>query len=485
MANTKRNGAKKEDLPKGISRLPSGSYRVQISRKGHKPIRKTFEFYGPDTKENQKATIEEAEAWAAQVRQALTQGTYTNIADGPISDLAVKQALKNYQSEVTSKKDPDLAKRDKNRIESMMEEPWAEKGLLDLNRSDVIAFIHDLEQRGLERNHRLKLQKLRTERSDLPDTELEHIKELSQRIKLLEEYKKLQDTYKAARSSDRCSDLETQIRDIEQAEDIKPAAPSTVKNKLTLLSRALKHATKTVNDYQSPVNSEDMPGNNPGRERRLEGDEEERLLKAAKESELPQLELLIQIAIHTALRLGRVLALKWSYIEEVKGGARKHTVIKIPKNIQHHNKKAGTVPVTREIQKFLNKINKAENDDRLFPVSGDQVEYHFRVAREKAGLKDFRFHDLRHEATSRLFERGLDAVQVMSITGHTTTHMLDRYTHYSAVKVLEALEKNEGVANDADVLKSDFAHAAQAAIDAGISMDELMQLLPNLGVGVQ
>ncbi|WP_319025869.1 tyrosine-type recombinase/integrase [Acidithiobacillus ferriphilus] len=44
-------------------------------------------------------------------------------------------------------------------------------------------------------------------------------------------------------------------------------------------------------------------------------------------------------------------------------------------------------------------------------------------------MEDLRFHDLRHEATSRLFEKGLNLMQVAAITGHKTLQMLKRYTH--------------------------------------------------------
>ncbi len=47
-------------------------------------------------------------------------------------------------------------------------------------------------------------------------------------------------------------------------------------------------------------------------------------------------------------------------------------------------------------------------------------------------LQDLRLHDMRHEATSSLFERGLTSMEVASITGHKTLSMLQRYTHLSA-----------------------------------------------------
>ena len=57
-----------------------------------------------------------------------------------------------------------------------------------------------------------------------------------------------------------------------------------------------------------------------------------------------------------------------------------------------------------------------------------------------AGIEDLRFHDLRHEATTRLFEKGLNIMEVASITGHKDLRMLRRYTHLKA----EELAKNLG-----------------------------------------
>lgn len=51
---------------------------------------------------------------------------------------------------------------------------------------------------------------------------------------------------------------------------------------------------------------------------------------------------------------------------------------------------------------------------------------------DRAGLVDLHFYDLRHEATSRLFEKGLNPMEVASITGHKTLQMLKRYTHLNA-----------------------------------------------------
>ena len=54
-----------------------------------------------------------------------------------------------------------------------------------------------------------------------------------------------------------------------------------------------------------------------------------------------------------------------------------------------------------------------------------------KLCRRK-GIHDLHFHDLRHEATSRLFEKGLNPVEVATITGHKDPRMLMRYTHLRA-----------------------------------------------------
>ena len=60
---------------------------------------------------------------------------------------------------------------------------------------------------------------------------------------------------------------------------------------------------------------------------------------------------------------------------------------------------------------------------------------------DRAEILDFRFHDLRHEATSRLFEdKGLDIMEVASITGHKTLQMLKRYMHLRAENLAKKLK---------------------------------------------
>jgi len=96
---------------------------------------------------------------------------------------------------------------------------------------------------------------------------------------------------------------------------------------------------------------------------------------------------------------------------------------------------------------------------RVFPVTDRQVRsaYDYAIARARrryevecarqgvsasAGyLTDLRFHDLRHEATSRLFEMGFDVMEAAAVTGHKTLAMLKNYTHLRAHKLAEKMAR--------------------------------------------
>ena len=77
--------------------------------------------------------------------------------------------------------------------------------------------------------------------------------------------------------------------------------------------------------------------------------------------------------------------------------------------------------------------------DLVFGVSPNAVRLAWEHMRRKAGLEDLRFHDLRHEAISRFFEKGLSMPEVAMISGHRDPRMLFRYTHPKAQEVARKL----------------------------------------------
>ncbi|MGA7069471.1 MAG: tyrosine-type recombinase/integrase [Pseudolabrys sp.] len=78
--------------------------------------------------------------------------------------------------------------------------------------------------------------------------------------------------------------------------------------------------------------------------------------------------------------------------------------------------------------------------DLVFPMSDNSVRLAFERLRARAKMPDFHFHDLRHEAITRLFERGLNIAEVSAISGHKELRMLQRYTHLRAVDLVSRLD---------------------------------------------
>lgn len=72
-------------------------------------------------------------------------------------------------------------------------------------------------------------------------------------------------------------------------------------------------------------------------------------------------------------------------------------------------------------------------------ITASGVKRAFQNAVLRAGLSDLRFHDLRHEATSRFFELGLNSMEAAAITGHKDLRMLKRYTHLDASRLAAKL----------------------------------------------
>ena len=96
------------------------------------------------------------------------------------------------------------------------------------------------------------------------------------------------------------------------------------------------------------------------------------------------------------------------------------------------------VPLTKTARDVLSRLPR--QDDRLFPISANCVRLAWERTRNKAGISDLRFHDLRHEAVSRFFEMGMSVPEVALISGHKDVRQLFRYTHLNPKNVFKKYE---------------------------------------------
>lgn len=169
----------------------------------------------------------------------------------------------------------------------------------------------------------------------------------------------------------------------------------------------------------NPAQMVRKPSAGRGRDRRLKDGELVRLLDALNKT--CEIKIVVLLAIETAMRRAEILSLLWSniYLED------RYLILPDTKNGE-----VRAVPLSTSAISILRSLGR--NTDKVFSIKPDSITRGFKRACKRAGLKDLRFHDLRHEATSRFFELGLNTMEVSAITGHKTLSMLKRYTHLKA-----------------------------------------------------
>lgn len=166
----------------------------------------------------------------------------------------------------------------------------------------------------------------------------------------------------------------------------------------------------------NPISLIRMPKNNPPRERRLKDGEFERLKVAAEKSRSWYLWPIVVLAIETAMRRGEILGLRWEHIDLDK----KTAFLPMTKNGSSR-----WVPLNDEAAAKLTKAPK--ETDRPFPVTDVAFRQAWDRLRTRANITDLTFHDLRHEAISRMFDSGMKIHEVMAVSGHRTASQLFRY----------------------------------------------------------
>lgn len=213
-------------------------------------------------------------------------------------------------------------------------------------------------------------------------------------------------------------------------------SPSTVKKELSTLSRIYVLASREwgIGGAVNPLAGVARPIERNARQRRLEPGELDRLLKAC---ETPMLSLLVRFAIATAARLGELLAVQWS---DVDARTRVMTLRGIDGRGTKNGDQERDVPLSSEALAVLVELRRLPRsvDGRLFYAwkASDSFNHTWRRTCQRAGIEGLRFHDLRREATSQLFEKGaLSETEVAVVTGHKSLAMLKRYTRLRASRL--------------------------------------------------
>jgi integrase len=211
-------------------------------------------------------------------------------------------------------------------------------------------------------------------------------------------------------------------------------SPSTVRLELSLLSNFFDIARIEWGLVkENPVKLVRKPKPAPGRVRRLSPREEKLIMRYCHNFTNPELFAIVTLAIETAMRQGEILALRWEHIDLTK------RIAHLPDT---KNGSSRDVPLTNTAKETLISLG-VSNYGPVFQYTARGLKSAWRVMIKSLNIEDLKFHDLRHEAVSRLTEMStLDMMEVAAISGHKSMAMLKRYTHLKAHKLVKKLDGN-------------------------------------------
>ncbi len=223
---------------------------------------------------------------------------------------------------------------------------------------------------------------------------------------------------------------------------------NTVRLELALLSHVFTIAIQEwrIGLVQNPVALTRKPRLPKSRDQRITREEEASLFAECAKHSNPMLPWVVALAVETGMRKGEIASLRRSHVD------LKRRVVYLPET---KNGGERSVPLTRKAAEVLEEalqypLRPIDTDlifwgDARDPVSGQRKPYDFteawEKARDRAGLSGLHFHDLRHEAVSRLVEAGLSDQEVAAISGHKSMQMLKRYTHLRAEDLVAKLDR--------------------------------------------
>lgn len=224
---------------------------------------------------------------------------------------------------------------------------------------------------------------------------------------------------------------------------LKEVSGSTTNRDLNLISHVINVARKEWGIYiENPVAMIRRPPENRARNRRLAAGEEKKLLAELEEttrsehgtfneggSRNPWMRPLVILALETAMRRGELLSLQWKDVFLADRFVRLHDT---------KNGESRDVPLSIRAYEVLTRLPR-HISGRVFPTTADAVKKAFTRAVTRANLGNFHFHDLRHEATSRIAEKLDNVLELSAVTGHKTLTMLKRYYHPRAKDLAKKL----------------------------------------------
>lgn len=226
-------------------------------------------------------------------------------------------------------------------------------------------------------------------------------------------------------------------------ERLAEVSTATAQRAVAIIVTAINHARRERGLPIAPeVTNFKKPASGLPRERILENDERQRLLRELWPGGIfrnsrgqfsgPRnlwMAPLVEFALETAMRRGELLGLRWQHVDL----ERRTAFLPMTKNGYPR-----TVPMSTRAVSVLKELPRSI-DGRVFPVTAPQIRDCFQRACRRAGVKGFRFHDLRHTAITALAASLPNVIELAAVSGHRNLKMLARYYHTKPEELAQKL----------------------------------------------
>jgi integrase len=233
--------------------------------------------------------------------------------------------------------------------------------------------------------------------------------------------------------------------DLEQYKNmrVKKVTPSSVNRELAFIKHMFNKAVEWGYLTSNQLRSVKLFKEPPGRIRYVTEEEEIKLLDYCSENTKD----IVLFALNTGMRRSEIFNLKWSDVDF----RQRNIIVRRSKNNEYR-----VIPMHSSVVSILKRLHKKASSIYVFEGKNGKlttVKTGFNKAVRKAGIKDLRFHDLRHTFASRLVMNGVDIASVKKLMGHKDIKMTMRYSHLSDDHLKEAVRKLE--------IGTDLAQTAQ------------------------
>lgn len=211
----------------------------------------------------------------------------------------------------------------------------------------------------------------------------------------------------------------------------KTRSDATINRYLASLSPVMAFASEWEWISDNPCHKVRKGKESRGRTRFLTEEEVQKLLHACEEAkDTPELKIIVLLAITTGGRRGEISSLRWNHVDF----QRRRVIFVDTKNGE--TRASPLVGPAYDALKKWSRVLPIDKNQYVFPGRTERTinkpldfQKPWSTALKRSGIKDFRFHDLRHTAASHLAMNGAGIREIADILGHKTLEMVKRYSH--------------------------------------------------------